>query len=101
MRLAQSSARLDPFNIATIPDPDRILHGHQRFVRPNAGLALGKPKLVLHRNMLSASALPMFLLALRPSSSREAGHLGEALNLNVLAVCAVFVFVGAVLLGAF
>jgi hypothetical protein len=29
----------------------------------------------------------------------QANHL--ALNLNVLAVCAVFVFVGAVLLGAF
>jgi hypothetical protein len=31
----------------------------------------------------------------------EATHVGIALKLNVLAVCAVFLFVGAVLLGAF
>jgi hypothetical protein len=34
------------------------------------------------------------------SLNREA-HVDHALKLNVLAVCAVFVFVGAVLLGAF
>jgi hypothetical protein len=32
--------------------------------------------------------------------TREA-HVDHALKLNVLAVCAVFVFVGAILLGAF
>jgi hypothetical protein len=34
-------------------------------------------------------------------STREAPAVDLALKLNVLAVCAVFVFVGAVLLGAF
>jgi hypothetical protein len=32
---------------------------------------------------------------------REFCHVDLALKLNVLAVCAVFVFVGAILLGAF
>lgn len=34
-------------------------------------------------------------------SAREAPAVDLALKLNVLAVCAVFVFVGAILLGAF
>jgi hypothetical protein len=32
---------------------------------------------------------------------KEATHVDLALKLNVLAVCAVFLFIGAVLLGAF
>jgi len=35
------------------------------------------------------------------SSTREAPAVDLALKLNVLAVCAVFAFVGAILLGAF
>ena len=35
------------------------------------------------------------------TSTREAPAVDLALKLNVLAVCAVFVFVGAILLGAF
>jgi hypothetical protein len=34
-------------------------------------------------------------------STREAPAVDHALKLNVLAVCAVFAFVGAILLGAF
>ena len=34
-------------------------------------------------------------------SAKEATHVDLALRLNFLAVCAVFLFVGAVLLGAF
>lgn len=37
----------------------------------------------------------------RRMSAREAPAVDLALKLNVLAVCAVFVFVGAILLGAF
>jgi hypothetical protein len=37
----------------------------------------------------------------RPAQKREAPAVDLTLRLNVLAVCAVFVFVGAVLLGAF
>jgi hypothetical protein len=36
-----------------------------------------------------------------PASTREAPAVDLALKLNVLAVCAVFAFVGAILLGAF
>ena len=36
-----------------------------------------------------------------PSTAGEARDVDLALKLNVLAVCAVFVFVGAILLGAF
>jgi hypothetical protein len=35
------------------------------------------------------------------TSTREAPAVDLALKLNMLAVCAVFVFVGAILLGAF
>jgi hypothetical protein len=43
-----------------------------------------------------------FLLSLASHiSTREAHAVDLALKLNVLAVCAVFVFVGAILLGAF
>jgi hypothetical protein len=38
---------------------------------------------------------------LKVHSTREASLVDLALKLNVLAVCAVFVFVGAILLGAF
>jgi hypothetical protein len=40
------------------------------------------------------------VLAFSPST-REAPAVDLALKLNVLAVCAVFAFVGAILLGAF
>ena len=40
-------------------------------------------------------------VSLASSSTREARAVDLALRLNVLAVCAVFVFVGAILLGAF
>ena len=47
-------------------------------------------------------ALGIYLLAFPMHiSTREAHAVDLALKLNVLAVCAVFVFVGAILLGAF
>jgi hypothetical protein len=50
--------------------------------------------------MFIASYLPTSLLVYAPHS--EGGcHVDVALRLNVLAVFAVFVFVGAILLGAF
>jgi hypothetical protein len=43
-----------------------------------------------------------FLLDFAPSSTRREGlEVDLALKLNVLALCAVFLFVGAILLGAF
>jgi hypothetical protein len=47
-----------------------------------------------------AADAPRFMLAFCPST-REAHAVDLALKLNVLAVCAVFAFVGAILLGAF
>jgi hypothetical protein len=46
------------------------------------------------------SAASRSVLAFSPST-REASAVDLALKLNVLAVCAVFAFVGAILLGAF
>jgi hypothetical protein len=40
-------------------------------------------------------------MILPTSTVREARDVDSALKLNVLAVCAVFAFVGAILLGAF
>jgi hypothetical protein len=47
-----------------------------------------------------AMASGIYLLESR-RTTREASAVDLALKLNVLAVCAVFVFVGAILLGAF
>jgi hypothetical protein len=54
----------------------------------------------LRRNAFPASSRARLLLVFVPASEREA-NLDLALRLNVLAAFAAFVFVGAVLLGAF
>jgi hypothetical protein len=56
---------------------------------------------LLQRKIIGASAAPEFLLYFSWCDKNGACNVDLALRLDVLAICAVFAFVGAILLGAF
>lgn len=53
------------------------------------------------RAMRARTSVPTTFVLVSVKSTREALAVDLTLKLNVLAVCAVFAFVGAILLGAF
>ena len=92
--------------------PDKFSNEFRTFIASNAANfflnyhGVGNAKLtnshfILHCNTFCLFGNPQLSAILKVSSTRKECDVDLALRLDVLAVCAVFAFVGAILLGAF